>query len=60
MKTHVKSVDEPMLFDSSRFAPRDRTLFINRTKILTVMKEFENEDSLVSLRKGVFFKMTNL
>jgi len=53
MKTHVKSVDEPMLFDRSRFTPRDRTLFINRTKILTVMKEFENEDCLVSLRNGI-------
>lgn len=53
MKTHVKLADEPMLFDSSRFTPRDRTLFINKAKILSIVEEFINEDSLVSLRNGI-------
>ncbi len=46
--------DEPMLFDRSRFMPRDRPLYINRSKILDSVEEIERQGSLVALRNGIF------
>ena len=54
MGNHVKLAKEPMLFDRSRFTPRDRPLYINRSKILDYVEEIERQESLVALRNGVF------
>jgi hypothetical protein len=54
MKTQTKQVSEPTLFNRSRFKPTERPLFINKSKILSVIEKLEAVESLISLRNAVF------
>ena len=50
----------PDLFGNSKFMPSDRSLFINKEKILELLENLRREESLNSLRKSIYFIEENL
>ena len=53
-------LNNPTLFDGSPFAPGDRPLIINKSKILALTEMLKSEESLSSLRNSVFHLESNL
>ena len=54
MKTQTRSLKSTSLFDYSSFTPIDRSLIINKSKILALTEELKLQTSLPSLRNSVF------
>lgn len=54
MKSQTISLNAPSLFNFSFGAPADRSLIINKSKILALVENLKTEESLSSLRNSVF------
>lgn len=56
----LKTTKQPNLFKSFNFTPSDRKLFINKSKIFSLIDKLKTEQSLLSLKNSLFDLESNL